>query len=299
MGAKGLLSNPKYRQLKQHGEITTPTPDLRDLSPLPKPSGREASYLPSSVSLQPYFPAQTPAKASPAPHKDLGRNFRRRRPASPSAGAPRRQLAPSSRNLSEQGPAGAARGLPAGKGPREGEGAEGRGTHPGSGSRRPPRGGAGAARRPAWRGGSARLRAGAVRTPPHAPSAPPPPVCPGSQGAGGREGGDPTERRCRTAAVTPPWPFPGCPAGGTAPPPQRPPAPAPLLARLPPFPGARLGPSRRGVLVCPPAVCPPAGRGCLLRARGLRAFPRVSPGGGMRGIAPRPLMSENAFIVAR
>lgn len=288
-----------------------------DLPPLPEPSPRshcrETPHLPPPVS-SPHVQSKRPQRLprSPQPRKDLGRNFgRRSRPTSPQPGRraasspPPPKMSPHAGDLSEQGAGGAA-------GAARGEGAGGRDRGKGhsltlavaAGSRRGVergrRGGRhGAGARLGWAG----LGPGAARTAPHGPSAPPP-ACEGSRGAGGTEGGDPAGRRCRapaTPAVTPPHPPRGCPAGGTAPPPppQRPPAPGPLPARPPPaFPRRSARPQPPPCPRLPPSRAPARRERCLLRGRGLRAAPRLSPGGGMRGAAPSPLMRENAFIVA-
>lgn len=125
MGAKGLLSNPKYRQLKQHGEITTPTPDLRDLSPLPKPLGREASYLPSSVS-SPIFQPKRPRKLPPLPTRTWAGTFAAAAPRPPQPGRraasspPPPETCPSRVLLGRRGGCPRGRGRGKGKGPREG-----------------------------------------------------------------------------------------------------------------------------------------------------------------------------------
>lgn len=198
-----------------------------------------------------------------------------------------------------------ARGLPApGKG---GEGAwrEG-GTHPRSdhrGSRSPPRGGAGAARRPACRGGLGRgwgLPAPHLTSPPGAAPrglSAPPPCCEGREREGRR-------RVTVTPAVTPPHPSPAraggersaLPGGAFRPPGAAPsngpsPPPSPQAAARPPpaFPRAhpsvssqrrrRVGPQPpKGPRLPPQPDAHPPGTG-VCYVVGLHASPRPLAGG--------------------
>lgn len=91
VGTKGLLFNPKYRQLKDHCEITTPTPDLRGsvsppkaLASIPRPRGIVPSFLRQSP--VPIFQPKRPRNLPSLSRKDPGRNFHRRRPTSPQPG---------------------------------------------------------------------------------------------------------------------------------------------------------------------------------------------------------------------
>lgn len=250
----------------------------------PKSHGREALHLPPS-DCRPHFPAQTPPKASPARRghaRTWAGTFTASAPRPPQPG----RRVPTPPPLPKGAPQPAtcrSRVLGRGHGgcPRGRGRGKGRGTHPGSGSRRPPRGGAGAARRPAWCGGSARLRPGAARTAPHhtIPARRLPPARAVREREGGRgPGGEAAPRTGHTDGHTP------APLPGAAPPPApprrplsaSPPAPGPLPARRPPSPSALIGLSRRAVPVCSPAGRPPAGRG-VCYVPGGSARPRGCP----------------------
>lgn len=207
-----------------------------------------------------------------------------------------------------------ARGLPApGKG---GEGAwrEG-GTHPRSdhrGSRSPPRGAAGAARRPACRGG---LGWGWGLPAPHLTSphrtaqrglSAPPPGCEGREREGRR-------RVTVTPTVTPPHPSPAQAGGersalpgqprGTAPPRRHllrrqpallPPFPEPPFCQLPAETSCS-APATEESAFPPSAGRPPARHGSLLCG----GAPRIPAAvGGRRGTAATPLRSAGTSVVA-
>lgn len=292
--------------------MTTPNPDLR--GPLSRPKAlasipRPRDTASSSVSLPPSFSSPNASESfprSPRTRKDLGRNFRRHRPTSPSAGAPGRQPASSSRKEPPgRRPAGAGC-WGGGTGAARGEGAggrEGKGHSPWQWQQAPAAGWSGGGAAAGMVRGSAGLGSGQGLPAQHrtVPARRLPPARAARQREGGKgAGGEAAPRTGHTGGHTP------APLPGAAPPPApprrplsaSPSAPRALPARLPPSASAQLGPSRRAVLVCSPGGRPPAGRGVCYGPGGLRASPRVSPGGGMWGTAASPLMSENAFIVA-